>query len=97
MGQPDCVPNLTRRFAGSLATRAEVRRRFAQLEDQWDRTFEPVGEKTANLVPVARVRSHHAAQVARRRFRLRPARTTARKPMLPRIHELGSGTAAPLI
>ena len=58
MSRPDCVPNLTRRFAGWLATRADVRRRFAQLEDQMDRALEPVGEKTANLVfydPVALV------------------------------------------
>ena len=50
VSRPDCVPNLTRRFAGWLATRADVRRRFAQLEDQLDRALEPAGEKTANLV-----------------------------------------------
>ena len=58
VSRPDCVPNLTRKFAGWLATRADVRRRLAQLEDQLDRALEPAGEKTANLVfydPVALV------------------------------------------
>jgi hypothetical protein len=50
VSRPDCVPNLTRRFAGWLATRADVCRRLAQLEDQWDRRLSPADEKTANLV-----------------------------------------------
>jgi putative transposase len=47
VSRPDCVPNLTRRFAGWLTERGDVQERLKQLEEQL-----PLGqpEKTANLV-----------------------------------------------
>ncbi len=45
VSRPDCVPNLTRRFAAWLATRADVRRRLALLEDQLHRALAAAGVK----------------------------------------------------
>ncbi len=46
VSRPDCVPNLTRRFAGWLTGRPEIRERLRELEDQLLRT----SEKTRNQV-----------------------------------------------
>lgn len=48
VSRPDSVPNLTRRFAGWLAARADVREKLAQLEEALRQA--PPAEKTANLV-----------------------------------------------
>jgi hypothetical protein len=48
--RPDSVPNLTRRFAGWLFTRADVRERLAQLEDQLHQALPPAAEKTRKQV-----------------------------------------------
>jgi hypothetical protein len=46
VSRPDCVPNLTRRFADWLTERQGVRERLRELEDQLRRA--PPREKTAN-------------------------------------------------
>jgi hypothetical protein len=47
VSRPDCVPNLTRRFAGWLAKEEGVRERLRDLED---RLHPAAREKTANQV-----------------------------------------------
>jgi len=48
VSRPDSVPNLTRRFAGWLAERDEVRERLGRLEEELSRALPR--EKTANQV-----------------------------------------------
>jgi len=48
VSRPDSVPNLTRRFAGWLAEREEVRERLGRLEEELSRALPR--EKTANQV-----------------------------------------------
>jgi REP element-mobilizing transposase RayT len=50
VSRPDSVPNLTRRFAGWLAGRADVRERLAQLEEKLRPAPAPAAGKTANQV-----------------------------------------------